>query len=74
MDNSNLENMLAVCERKNRCKLKLLLDYAEKTELTEVPDPYGVGMSGFETVYGLIEQGCIGLLDTLKKGMTAEAS
>ncbi len=74
MDNSNLENMLAVCERKNRCKLKLLLDYAEKTELTEVPDPYGAGMSGFETVYGLIEQGCIGLLDTLKKGMTAEAS
>ena len=73
MDNSNLKNMLAVCEKQNRHKLKLLLAYAEKIELTEVPDPYGEGMDGFETVYGLIELGCIGLLDTLKKEMTAEA-
>ncbi|MFB3090913.1 MAG: low molecular weight protein-tyrosine-phosphatase, partial [Gammaproteobacteria bacterium] len=73
MDNSNLKNMLAVCKKKNRHKLKLLLDYAEKTELTEVPDPYGEGMDGFETVYGLIEQGCGGLLRALKREMTAEA-
>ncbi len=73
MDNSNLKNMLAVCKKKNRHKLKLLLDYAEKTELTEVPDPYAEGMDGFETVYGLIEQGCGGLLRALKREMTAEA-
>ena len=73
MDNSNLGNMLAACHKQNRYKLKLLLDYAEKTELTEVPDPYGDGMDGFETVYGLIEQGCRGLLRELIKEMTAEA-
>jgi len=73
MDNSNLEYMLAACHKQNRHKLKLLLDYAEKTELTEVPDPYGEGMDGFETVYGLIEQGCRGLLRDLIKGMTIEA-
>lgn len=73
MDNSNLQNMLAVCEKRNRHKFKLLLDYAEKTELTEVPDPYGAGMDGFETVYSLIEQGCGGLLRALKKEMTEEA-
>ena len=73
MDNSNLKNMLAVCEKQNRHKLKLLLDYAEKTDVTEIPDPYGEGMDGFETVYGLIEQGCRGLLRALKKEMTADA-
>lgn len=69
MDNSNMENLLAMCEQKNRHKLKLLLDYAEATELKEVPDPYGEGMDGFEMVYGLIEQGCQGLLSELKKGL-----
>ena len=67
MDKSNLANMLAECEEYNRHKLKLLLDYADYNEIMEVPDPYGEGMDGFETVYGLIEQGCLGLLTTLKE-------
>ncbi len=71
MDKSNLANMLAECEEYNRYKLKLLLEYANDTEITEVPDPYGAGMDGFETVYGLIEQGCSGLLRTVQKEMTA---
>ena len=66
MDKSNLANMLVECEEYNRHKLKLLLDYADYNEIMEVPDPYGEGMDGFETVYGLIEQGCLGLLTTLK--------
>ena len=73
MDNSNLENMLAVCHKQNRYKLKLLLDYAEESELAEVPDPYGEGIDGFETVYSLIEQGCCGLLRDLIKEITTEA-
>ena len=71
MDKSNLANMLVECEEYNRHKLKLLLDYADDSEITEVPDPYGEGMDGFETVYGLIEQGCLGLLRTVQKEMTA---
>ena len=67
MDKSNLANMLAECEGYNRHKLKLLLDYADDNEIMEIPDPYGEGLDGFETVYGLIEQGCLGLLSTLKK-------
>ena len=71
MDKCNLASMLAECEEDNRHKLKLLLEYADDTEITEVPDPYGEGMDGFETVYGLIEQGCLGLLRTVQKEMTA---
>jgi len=73
MDKNNLANMLAECEEYNRHKLKLLLEYADDTEITEVPDPYGEGIDGFETVYGLIEQGCLGLLRTVQKEMTAGA-
>jgi protein-tyrosine phosphatase len=71
MDKSNLANMLVECEEYNRHKLKLLLEYVDDTEITEVPDPYGEGMDGFESVYGLIEQGCLGLLYNVKKEMTA---
>ena len=70
MDKSNLANMLAECNEDNRHKLKLLLDYAVNSGITEVPDPYGEGMDGFETVYGLIEQGCLGLLSTLKQDLS----
>jgi len=73
MDKNNLANMLAECEEYNRYKLKLLLEYVDDAEITEVPDPYGAGMDGFETVYGLIEQGCLGLLRTVQKEMTAGA-
>ena len=73
MDKNNLANMLAECEEYNRHKLKLLLEYADDTEITEVPDPYGEGIDGFETVYGLIEQGCLGLLRTVQKEMTTGA-
>lgn len=71
MDRCNMANMLAECEEVNRHKLKLLLEYADDTKITEIPDPYGEEMDGFETVYGLIEQGCLGLLRTVQKEMTA---
>ncbi len=73
MDASNMNNMLAVCDKRNRHKLKLLLEYGDNTVITEVPDPYGERIDGFETVYGLIEQGCIGLLHTLKNEMSENA-
>lgn len=73
MDASNMNNMLAVCGKHHRHKLKLLLDYADNTVITEVPDPYGDRMDGFEKVYGLIEQGCNGLLHNLKNEMTESA-
>lgn len=67
MDKSNLSNMQIECAEQHKPKLKLLLEYAENTSITEVPDPYGEGMDGFEIVYGLIEQGCVGLLKALQK-------
>lgn len=41
----------------------LLLDYAQGTDLRDVPDPYYEG--GFDIVFDLIMDGCEGLFDTL---------
>lgn len=67
MDKANLSYMLAQCSERNRHKLKLLLDYADNVDVAEVPDPYGQGVDGFQIVYELIRQGCLGLLCFLKK-------
>jgi len=45
-------------------KVLLLLDYAGEGSPTNVPDPYYEG--GFDRVFGLILQGCEGLLEHLE--------
>ncbi len=48
--------------------VKFLLDYgvkAKQTHIREVPDPYFDG--GFEAVYMLVQDGCAGLLDAIRR-------
>ena len=48
--------------------VKFLLDYgvkAKQTHIREVPDPYFTG--GFETVYNLVQDGCAGLLEAIRR-------
>lgn len=42
-----------------------LLDFARNTTERDVPDPYYSG--NFEVVYRLVEDGCAGLLDTIRR-------
>ncbi|HEY0072645.1 MAG TPA: low molecular weight protein-tyrosine-phosphatase [Abditibacteriaceae bacterium] len=49
-------------------RVKPLLDYgvqAKQSQIREVPDPYFDG--GFETVYLLAQDGCAGLLETIRR-------
>lgn len=46
-------------------RLFRLLEFAEDTEVLDVPDPYYTG--NFEYVYQLVEEGCRGLLDYIRK-------
>jgi protein-tyrosine phosphatase len=46
--------------------VRLLLEFAEGSQLTEVPDPYYGGAAGFEKVLDLIEDASRGLLETLQ--------
>lgn len=55
MGPDHLEALQRACPPQHRNKLGLLLDFSERFELTEVPDPYYGGAEGFEQVLDLVE-------------------
>jgi protein-tyrosine phosphatase len=63
MDRDNYEYLLTLCRQpEHREKIQLFLDYAPGLAEREVPDPYYGGLSGFERVMDLVEEGAEGLL------------
>ncbi|MCL5246165.1 low molecular weight phosphotyrosine protein phosphatase [Cellulophaga sp. 20_2_10] len=70
MDKSNYDNVIAQAHNKEQiAKVKLLLNHID-TKITEVPDPYYGGDSGFEDVYKLIDQACSNIAKTIKEQQT----
>lgn len=77
-DNSNLRDLHSMLANSNRAerdsdqehpsdekigsKIKLICDFCEEFEDTEVPDPYYGGREGFEKVADLLEDACGGIL------------
>ncbi|MFH1870404.1 MAG: low molecular weight protein-tyrosine-phosphatase [Pseudomonadota bacterium] len=55
MGPDHLEALQRACPPQHRNKLGLLLEFSERFELTEVPDPYYGGAEGFEHVLDLVE-------------------
>lgn len=68
MDRDNLSRLQARCPEGQAHKLKLLLDYAPRASLREVPDPYYSGAESFEQVLDLLELAADGLIDALRAG------
>ncbi len=71
MDQSNYDNLKAICPPGSESKLGLFLDYAKNFEEREVPDPYYSGADGFELVLDMVEDGCEGLLETIRSSIPA---
>ena len=67
MDSSNFEDLASICPAEHESKLRLLMDYAADIEVTEVPDPYYGGATGFERVLDLIELAAAGLLADIRQ-------
>lgn len=63
MDSSNARDLRASFGDQPR--LYRLLDFATQTRVKDVPDPYYNG--NFEGVYQLVEDGCRGLLQTIRR-------
>ena len=68
MDNENLAAVTSLSREfgcSSKASIMPILNYARKTKLIEVPDPYYGGENGFEKVLDLLEDACDGLLEDL---------
>ena len=65
MDRRNLQFLKRSCPAEQMGKLGLFLAFSEVLGVDEVPDPYYVGVDGFERVLDLCEQAAQGLVGTL---------
>ncbi len=63
MDSSNLRDLQR--DFGSHSHLYRLLDFAQNSDVQDVPDPYYTG--NFERVYQLVEDGCRGLLAEIRK-------
>ncbi|MDX1615691.1 MAG: low molecular weight protein-tyrosine-phosphatase [Candidatus Promineifilaceae bacterium] len=63
MDNSNVRTLRS--RFGDHPRLYRLLDFSSQQDETEVPDPYYSG--NFEYVYRLVEDGCQGLLESIRE-------
>ena len=69
MDAQNLEDLRAIAPSGCVASVRLFMDFAPETSVTEVPDPYYGGASGFEQVLDLVEAASAGLVDQLRRGV-----
>lgn len=67
MDLDNYNDLIKKSDPEHHHKIKLFLDYSEKYDDNEVPDPYYGGSRGFELVLDLIEDASDGLLNHMIK-------
>lgn len=62
MDHDNLGLLQRRCPKALQSKLQLIMHYADKFPVEEVPDPYHKGAYGFDVVLDYLENACSGLL------------
>ncbi|MFM2121523.1 MAG: hypothetical protein RL722_2991 [Pseudomonadota bacterium] len=67
MDQDNLMDLRERCPEGRAGRLVRLLDFAAQPPQRNVPDPYYGGEAGFDRVLDLIELGCTGLVEYLRR-------
>ncbi len=67
MDSDNLAALESMKPHYYKGTLALFLDFAQNTEVSEVPDPYYGGAKGFDKVLDLLEDACTGLLENIRQ-------
>lgn len=67
MDRANLEALQAMARGRGVTRPTLLLDFVQDIPEREVPDPYYGTVNGFERVLDLVEAGCAGLLEEIRR-------
>ena len=68
MDDSNLHELRSQCSADSVGRVRLFLECADLTNVTEVPDPYYGGDQGFHHVIDLVEEAADKLVSQMKDG------
>jgi len=66
MDRSNFTQMAAIKPDEACARLELMLDYSDRYDQKEVPDPY-FGDDGFELVFDMVDEASEGLLRHIRE-------
>ena len=66
LQDRNAADLHAICPPGQEHKIKLFLEFGSQSDVTEVPDPYYGGSTGFERVLDLIEDAADGLLNEIR--------
>ncbi len=67
MDRRNRDRLARICPPGEEGRIRLFLEFAPETGLSEVPDPYYGGGGGFERVLDLVEAASRGLLARIRE-------
>lgn len=70
MDFDNLANLQRICPEQYTSRVYLLMEFSEKFDAREVPDPYFGGPQGFEQVLDMVEDAAEGLLQRIRQRKT----
>jgi protein-tyrosine phosphatase len=71
MDYANRQFLGRLAPAAESHKLRLMMEYARRHAVPEVPDPYGGQARGFERVLDLLEDATEGLLDAIRANQLA---
>ena len=67
MDRTNLDDLQDMVAASQRERVRLFMEFAERWNVDEVPDPYYGGESGFERVLDMVEDAAAGLLEHIRR-------
>jgi protein-tyrosine phosphatase len=67
MDFDNLAILQSICPEQYASRVQLLMEFSEKFDAREVPDPYFGGTQGFEVVLDMVEDAAEGLLRAIRQ-------
>ncbi|OUS12971.1 hypothetical protein A9Q89_04515 [Gammaproteobacteria bacterium 53_120_T64] len=67
MDEGNLRSVSKLCPGEYRHKLAMVMAFAPRSDVIEVPDPYYSNKEGFKRVYTFLQGAIAGLLDFIEK-------
>ena len=67
MDRQNMAMLAERCPAEHQEKLRLLMQYARRHDVTDVPDPYFGSLRGFELVLDMVEDACSALVEHIRE-------